>query len=68
MALLQRVVSRRYPDDDPEQLLAWALDQSVTRVVVKRPPRAPWLGGRRPNHDLRGKALRYDIFTLAPWH
>ncbi len=67
MALLQRLLSRRCREDDPEQLLAWALVQPVTRVVVKRPPRAPWLGERRPTHALRGKAVRYDIYTLAPW-
>jgi 16S rRNA (guanine1516-N2)-methyltransferase len=68
MALLQRIFSRGCREDDSSQLLTWALDQPVTRVAVKRPLRAPWLGDRRPTHALRGRAVRYDIYTLGPWH
>ncbi len=45
-------------------LLNWALQQAVARVVVKRPPRAPLLGGRQPSHQLRSKALRFDVYVL----
>lgn len=47
--------------DDGESLLQWALARDVARVVVKRPPRAPELGGVAPSHSISGKAVRYDV-------
>ncbi|MBO4795630.1 MAG: class I SAM-dependent methyltransferase, partial [Clostridia bacterium] len=34
------------------------------RIIVKRPPKGPYLAGRRPDHSLTGKAVRFDVFTL----
>ena len=64
MALFQRLLSGA-PDED-EELLLWALDQAVARVVIKRPPKASPLGGRAPSHTIRGKAVRYDVHVLRP--
>ena len=60
MALLQRLLGEQ-GSEDAEALLAWALEQDVARVVVKRPARSPVLGGLRPSHCIRGKAVRYDV-------
>ena len=49
--------------DDSESLWQWAWDQPVERVVVKRPLRAPILGYIRPAHTLKGKSVRFDVFT-----
>lgn len=49
--------------DDSEALWQWAWDQPVERVVVKRPLRAPILGHIRPAHTLKGKSVRFDVFT-----
>ncbi|MHA7817081.1 MAG: class I SAM-dependent methyltransferase [Pseudohaliea sp.] len=52
-------------DDDETSaggLVEWALAQPVRRVVVKRPRRAPPLGGRRPSHSLPGRAVRFDVY------
>ena len=49
--------------DDGESLWQWAWDQPVERVVVKRPLRAPILGHIRPAHTLKGKSVRFDVFT-----
>ncbi len=49
--------------DDADQLLLWALQRDVARVVVKRPPRAPELAGRKPSHSISGKAVRYDVYV-----
>ena len=49
--------------DDSESLWQWAWDQPVERVVVKRPLRAPILGHIRPAHTLKGKSVRFDVFT-----
>ena len=50
-------------EDDSESLWQWAWDQPVERVVVKRPLRAPILGHIRPAHTLKGKSVRFDVFT-----
>lgn len=62
MALFQLLLEGE-PDDGSE-LLEWALSQDVARVVVKRPPKAPALGGINPSHVIRGKAVRYDVHVL----
>ena len=67
MALLQRLLAGGPKSRSAEALLAWALQQEVARVVVKRPARAPVLGGRAPSHELSGRAVRYDVYTLGPW-
>ena len=59
-AMLQRLV---HPEDDAEVLWEWACRQPVSRIVVKRPLRAPVLGPRRPSHTLRGKSVRFDVFA-----
>ncbi len=50
--------------EDSDELLVWALQQDVARVVVKRPPKAPQLAGRKPSHVIAGKAVRYDVYVL----
>ncbi len=54
--------------DDGEALWQWAWDQPVERIVVKRPLRAPILGHCRPAHSLRGKSVRFDVFTRRLEH
>ena len=62
MALFQHLLEDA-PADGAE-LLAWALAQPVARVVVKRPTKAPSLGGLEPSHSIKGKAVRYDVHVL----
>jgi 16S rRNA (guanine1516-N2)-methyltransferase len=50
--------------EDSDELLVWALQQEVARVVVKRPPKAPQLAGHKPSHVIAGKAVRYDVYVL----
>jgi 16S rRNA (guanine1516-N2)-methyltransferase len=50
--------------EDSDELLTWALQQDVARVVVKRPPKAPQLAGLKPSHVIAGKAVRYDVYVL----
>lgn len=51
-------------DNEDEQLLAWALEQPVRRVVVKRPMKSLPLGHRKPSHGIKGKAVRFDVYVL----
>ncbi|PLW70012.1 class I SAM-dependent methyltransferase [Pseudohalioglobus lutimaris] len=50
---------------DADELLRWALQKPVARVVVKRPAKAEPLAGLQPSHAIRGKAVRYDVYVLA---
>ncbi len=51
-------------DLDADQLLEKSLERARYRVVVKRPRKAPCLGGRTPSYQLPGKSSRFDIYTL----
>lgn len=49
------------PCTDEVDLLRAALRARPVRVVVKRPPKGPYLAGLKPDFSLQGKAVRYDI-------
>lgn len=51
------------PDHDGSLLLEAALRAATYRVVVKRPKKAEFLAGEKPNFSLEGKAIRFDIYT-----
>lgn len=51
------------PDRDSAQLLQAAYRAAVHRVVVKRPKKADYLAGEKPNLSIEGKAIRFDIYT-----
>ena len=53
------------PCNNEEELLAAALATHPRKVVIKRPPRGPWLAGRKPSYSLTGKAVRYDCIVNA---
>ena len=54
------------PCEDEEGLLDAALSARPRKVVVKRPPKGPWLAGVKPSHSLAGKAVRYDVIVPPP--
>lgn len=49
-------------DDDAPELLAAALALASHRVVVKRPRKAPVVGGPAPGYALEGKSSRFDVY------
>lgn len=49
-------------DLDAPALLEAALALATHRVVVKRPRKAPSIGGSKPGYVLEGKSSRYDIY------
>ena len=51
-------------DQDATDLLPLALERARYRVVIKRPAKAAFLGGRQPSYSLEGKSTRFDIFAL----
>lgn len=52
-------------DPDADALLDPALACARRRVVVKRPAKAPWLAGRKPDLELRGTQARFDVYLPA---
>ena len=62
---MRRLRSVVGPDDDAAQLLAVALKYARNRVVVKRPRRAPPLGGIRPSHAIPGQTTRFDVYPTG---
>ena len=63
MALFQLLLGNTTGTRDADELLLWALQQDIARVVVKRPPRAPNLAAQQPSHCISGKAVRYDVYV-----
>lgn len=49
-------------DADADALLIGALQSGVSRVVVKRPSKAPWLAATKPNLSMEGTQARFDIY------
>lgn len=49
---------------DARALLLAAIAAHPRKVVVKRPPKGPYLGGIKPNYSLSGKAVRYDCIVV----
>lgn len=61
MQALHRLVGS---DDNADLMLDWARTKAHRRVVVKRPRHAPELAGRTADHQLVGKANRFDVYTI----
>jgi 16S rRNA (guanine1516-N2)-methyltransferase len=61
MQLFQKLEA---PCDDEAELLDAAFAAKPRKVIVKRPPKGPFLAGRKPSYSLTGKAVRYDCYVL----
>lgn len=62
---LQLLQHLERPCEDEGALLDAAIAARPRKVVVKRPVKGPHLAGRVPDYSLSGKAVRYDVITLA---
>ena len=54
------------PCDNEGELLDAAISARPRKIVIKRPPKGPWLAGAKPSHALAGKAVRYDVIVPPP--
>lgn len=52
------------PCEDPESLLRLALETHPRKVVIKRPPKGPYLADAKPSYSIAGKAVRYDVIAV----
>ena len=60
---LQMIQKLEQPCDDEVSLLLTAMAANPRKLIVKRPPKGPWLAGLKPDHSIEGKAVRYDCFA-----
>lgn len=63
MSLVQQILDCADSPSDAEDLLQWSLGQNVSRVVVKRPAKAPALASGKPSHVIGGKSIRFDVYV-----
>lgn len=49
-------------DADADALLHAALASGVPRIAVKRPAKAPWLAGLKPQAAIEGTQARFDLY------
>jgi len=62
MRLFQQLLG---PDEDADILLEPALALAKSRVVVKRPDTAPFLGLKAPSMSINSKKHRFDVYIKA---
>lgn len=60
---LQLIQKMEAPCSAEDALFDAAIKAGPTKIIVKRPLKAPFLAGRKPNYSLDGKAIRYDCYT-----
>lgn len=60
---LQLLKQLEPPCADEEALFCAAAAAKARRIVVKRPPKGPFLAGRKPDYSLTGKAVRFDCYS-----
>ncbi len=63
---LQLLQKLERPCADEAALLDAAIAAGPRRVIIKRPPKGPYLAGRKPSFSIRGKAVRFDCIVPAP--
>lgn len=61
---LQLIQKLEPPCSEESDLFRAALQANPSKIIVKRPLKAPTLAGRAPSYTLTGKAIRYDCYVL----
>lgn len=59
---LQLIQKLEPPCTDEHELFEAAISARPKKIVVKRPLKSPYLDGKEPNYQLKGKAIRYDCY------
>ena len=61
---LQLIQKLEPPCSEETDLFDAAISASPSKIIVKRPLKSEFLAGRKPSYTLKGKAIRYDCYTL----
>ena len=60
---LQMIQKLELPCLDEAQLLRAAMEARPKKLLIKRPPKGPYLAGIKPDHSMEGKAVRFDCIV-----
>lgn len=60
---LQMIQKLEFPCIDEKELIMAAMNAKPKKLIVKRPPKGPYLAGIKPDHSIAGKAVRFDCFV-----
>lgn len=52
------------PCSNEEDMLQAAISCRPRKILIKRPQKGPWLGNRKPDYSIEGKAIRYDCIAF----
>lgn len=61
---LQLIQKLEPPCSDEVELFEAAIAANPSKIIVKRPLKSPFLAGKNPTYELKGKAIRYDCYAL----
>lgn len=51
------------PADDEKELLSAVTGAGPDKIVIKRPPKGPYLADVKPSYSIEGKAVRFDCIA-----
>lgn len=60
---LQMIQKLEMPCLEERTLLITAMKTKPKKLIVKRPPKGPYLADVKPDHSIEGKAVRFDCFV-----
>lgn len=60
---LQMIQKLEIPCTDETELMLSAMTAGPKRLVIKRPPKGPYLAGFKPDYSIQGKAVRFDCIA-----
>lgn len=60
---LQMIQKLEIPCADEKELILAAMGAKPKKLIIKRPPKGPYLAGLKPDYSITGKAVRFDCFA-----
>ena len=60
---LQMIQKLETPCMDEKEIVSAAMNAKPKKLIIKRPPKGPWLAGLKPDYSNEGKAVRFDCFV-----
>lgn len=60
---LQMIQKLEFPCLDEREMFLAAAAAKPKKLVIKRPPKGPYLAGVKPDYSISGKAVRFDCFA-----
>ncbi len=60
---LQVIQKLEIPCVDEREILLAAINAGPKKLIIKRPPKGPYLAGLKPDHSTAGKAVRFDCIV-----